>query len=99
MTTLTLDEMEERLALMARSSTCDLQPRDAAAMLDALRAARAADPAGFARKRGSADAVTDELYKALKDYYHECACQRPTMDRVNQGAYWAMRKYEAWRGL
>lgn len=44
------------------------------------------------------EALADELYAALKSYYHECGCQQTKMDAVNQAAYAALRKYENWSG-
>jgi hypothetical protein len=44
------------------------------------------------------EAMADELYAALKAYYRECGCQQTKMDKVNQAAYAALRKYENWSG-
>lgn len=44
------------------------------------------------------EALADELYAALKDYYHQCDCKQVKMDAVNQAAYAALRKYENWSG-
>lgn len=44
------------------------------------------------------EALADDLYAALKAYYHECNCQQAKMDKVNQAAYAALRKYENWSG-
>lgn len=60
---------------------------------------------GMTRVRGEdattilrVEALADDLYAALKDYYHKCKCQRTEMDAVNQAAYAALRKYENWSG-
>lgn len=38
------------------------------------------------------------LRSALKDYYHECRCQRTEMDEVNRAAYAALRATDAIAG-
>ena len=51
-----------------------------------------------ASRRLVVEALADDLYAALKAYYRECGCQQAKMDKVNQAAYAALRKYENWSG-
>lgn len=44
------------------------------------------------------EAHAEALYAALKAYYHECGCQKQSMDAVNQAAYAALREFEKWSG-
>jgi hypothetical protein len=104
---MTLAELEQKLWYMARSSTCNVEPTEAAEMLTALREQQASfkKPEAQRSKRGDTDMHklrvedhADKLYAALKAYYHECRCRRAAMDEVNQRAYAALTAYEKWSG-
>lgn len=105
---MTLAELEQKLWYMTRSSTCNVEPKEAAEMLAALRHRLNPEPVRTPvdrSKRGSlplhklrVEDHADKLYAALKAYYHECECRRAAMDGVNQNAYAALTAYEKWGG-
>ena len=47
--------------------------------------------ASLEQERDEARAKVALLRQALKDYYHECRCQRTEMDEINRQAYAALR--------